>query len=110
MLDLDPQAAILTAGDWNEFVFVPSVFDSLAGIYHDIDEVAGLPAAERYTYAFDMNSEQLDHIFVSPALAARGAQVEHAEELGVPRKGRHRRRPQADDVPAKPPARDGTIF
>lgn len=42
----------------------------------DLDEAAGLDPVERYTYLFDMNSQELDHLFVSPSLA-RGAQLEH---------------------------------
>lgn len=41
-----------------------------------IDEVAGIPPVERYTYVYDMNSQQLDHIFISTNLEA-GAEVEH---------------------------------
>jgi predicted extracellular nuclease len=55
-----------------------SVFAPLAPFLQDIDEVAGVPAVERYTYVFDQNSEQLDHAFVSAAIAGRGGvQVEH---------------------------------
>lgn len=77
ILALDKDASIVTAGDWNEFVFAPSVFGGVAGVLHDLDEVAKVPAVERYTYAFNANSEQLDHIFISSALADRGAKVDH---------------------------------
>jgi hypothetical protein len=30
-----------------------------------------------YTYVFNANSQQLDHVFVSPAVAARGLKAEH---------------------------------
>lgn len=36
----------------------------------DLDEVAGIKPTERYTYAFDMNAQALDHMYVSPSLAA----------------------------------------
>jgi predicted extracellular nuclease len=42
----------------------------------DLDEVAGIKTTERYTYLFDMNCQQLDHMFVSPALA-KGARMHH---------------------------------
>lgn len=31
------------------------------------------PSAERYTYTFDMNTQAIDHIFISPSLAAEAA-------------------------------------
>jgi predicted extracellular nuclease len=37
----------------------------------DLDEVAGIPELERYSYLFDMNCQELDHMFVSPAIAKR---------------------------------------
>ncbi|KAF8160082.1 Endonuclease/exonuclease/phosphatase [Pholiota molesta] len=78
LLALDPAANIIFAGDCNEFVETRSVFAPLAPFLQDIDEVAGVPAVERYTYVFDQNSEQLDHAFVSGAIAGRGGvQVEH---------------------------------
>ena len=42
----------------------------------DLDEAAGLPEVERYTYLYDQNSEALDHIYISRSLA-KGAKVEH---------------------------------
>ena len=42
----------------------------------DLDDVVDIAPEERYTYLFDMNSQALDHIFVSPALDNK-AQYEH---------------------------------
>lgn len=42
----------------------------------DLDELVDMPIAERYTYLYDMNSQALDHMFVSPRLG-RGALYEH---------------------------------
>ena len=42
----------------------------------DLDEVAEIPVSERYTYLFDMNSQALDHMYVSPA-AGRHVRYEH---------------------------------
>lgn len=42
-----------------------------------MDEIAGIEDVERYTYVFDQGNEQLDHLFVSSAIAARGVEVEH---------------------------------
>ena len=43
------------------------VFADKSGLT-DLDEVARIPVNERYTYLYDMNSEALDHIYVSPAV------------------------------------------
>jgi hypothetical protein len=32
---------------------------------------------ERYTYTYDQNTQELDHLFISNALKARGADVQH---------------------------------
>lgn len=59
----------MAAGDFNEFAQVEPVRRFAAD--------SGLVAEKRYTYLFDMNSEALDHVFVSPTLARRGVAVEH---------------------------------
>lgn len=44
----------------------------------DLDAVIGIDEVERYTYMFDMNAQQLDHMFVSPSLAKKSkAAYEH---------------------------------
>lgn len=50
-------------------------FASISGLT-DLDEVVGTPVEERYTYLYDMNTQALDHIYVSPALAD-GVAYEH---------------------------------
>ncbi|KAJ7601134.1 Endonuclease/exonuclease/phosphatase [Mycena floridula] len=77
ILAIDPNANIIVAGDCNEYIQTRSVFASLTSVMHEIDEVAGVDPVERYTYVFDQNTEQLDHAFISPALAGRQAEVEH---------------------------------
>lgn len=52
-----------------------TTFASQSGLT-DLDEVAGIEAAERYTYQFDMNSEALDHIYVSAGVG-RNATYQH---------------------------------
>lgn len=42
----------------------------------DLDVAAGIPVQERYSYLFDMSSQELDHIFASPVLADK-AKFEH---------------------------------
>lgn len=54
-----------------------SVFAPFTAMLKEVDEVAGIPDVERYTYVFDQNNEQLDHVFVSNAIASRGVEVEH---------------------------------
>ncbi|GAP85686.1 putative endonuclease exonuclease phosphatase family protein [Rosellinia necatrix] len=77
ILARDADARVLAVGDFNEFGFAAPVetFAAASGL-RDLDEVAGVPAAERYSYLYDMNSQELDHAFVSRRLA-RGARFEH---------------------------------
>jgi predicted extracellular nuclease len=42
----------------------------------DLDEVTKIKDVERYTYLFDMNAQQLDHMYISPALEKK-AKYEH---------------------------------
>lgn len=42
----------------------------------EADVAASIPPTERYTYMFDQNCEQLDHIFVSNAVASREGGVD----------------------------------
>ncbi|KAF2713286.1 DNase I-like protein [Pleomassaria siparia CBS 279.74] len=74
----DKNARIITAGDFNEFTFVQplTTYTSLSSL-KDLDEVANVKNTERYTYLFDMSSQQLDHMFVSKAVANKGAKYEH---------------------------------
>ena len=77
----------------NEFVQTRSVFRPFthsddtftadlhghsSGILTDINELANIPQEERYTYVYDQHSQEIDHIFVSNAIARRGGlDVEH---------------------------------
>lgn len=78
ILSYDPNAAIITAGDFNEFAFVKPLtnFVALSGL-QDLDVAANIPPTERYTYLFDMNSQELDHMYVSNKIARRGPRFEH---------------------------------
>lgn len=71
-LNMDRNANIMSAGDYNEFTVVQPLktFSSISGL-EDLDEAARTPEAEMYTYFFDMNTQALDHMFVSPRLATR---------------------------------------
>ncbi|KAI2624683.1 DNase I-like protein [Hypomontagnella submonticulosa] len=78
ILSEDASANIVTLGDYNEFAFAAPIveFAAKSGL-KDLDAVVGIPTAERYAYLFDMNSQELDHFFVSPALAERVEGFEH---------------------------------
>lgn len=61
----------------NEFVQTRHVFSGFSGILYDINEVSGIPPLERYTYVYEQHTQEIDHLFVSPAVAKRGTEVEH---------------------------------
>ncbi|KAI0444466.1 DNase I-like protein [Xylaria telfairii] len=77
ILARDADARVLTVGDFNEFGFAAPVqtFAKVSGL-KDLDEVVKTPTAERYSYLYDANSQELDHTFVSKKLG-KGAQFEH---------------------------------
>jgi predicted extracellular nuclease len=77
LLDLDPDASLVIAGDMNEHVHARSVFAPFDGLVQDLDVLAGIPPEERYTYVYEQNMQEIDHLFVSPAIAARGPALEH---------------------------------
>ena len=67
LLAVDPAAKLIVLGDLNDNEFS----DPLATLDSTplVDLVTTLPAAERYTYDFEGNSEVLDHILASTSLA-----------------------------------------
>ncbi|WP_293933894.1 lamin tail domain-containing protein [Iodobacter sp.] len=66
---LDRNANVVVLGDINDYQFSTSVQRLKAvGL---VDLVETLPENERYTYVYEGNSQVLDHILVSPALASR---------------------------------------
>jgi predicted extracellular nuclease len=77
ILTKDKNARVMTAGDFNEFAFVEPLrqYVSISGL-QDADAAAKINELERYTYLFDMNAQQLDHLFVSESLA-RKVKYEH---------------------------------
>ncbi|RJE26770.1 hypothetical protein PHISCL_00902 [Aspergillus sclerotialis] len=79
LLDSSPNAKIITSGDFNEFAFTEplEVFASESGLV-DLDDVVNTPATERYTYLYEQNCQQLDHIYVSEALSKKdGVKMDH---------------------------------
>ncbi|KAK7948518.1 uncharacterized protein PG986_009404 [Apiospora aurea] len=74
----DPEAHVISSGDFNEYPFVNPITDfESRSLMQDLDVVAGIDVLERYSYLYDMNTQELDHMFVSPALAESNPQFEH---------------------------------
>jgi hypothetical protein len=68
LLAVDASASVIVLGDLNDFQFS----DTLTVLKDGgvlVDLVDNLPPGERYGYVFDGNSQLLDHILVSHALA-----------------------------------------
>lgn len=61
----------------NELVQTRSVFESFKDLLFDISDSAGVPPEERYTYVYDQHTQEIDHVFISRALEARGTTFEH---------------------------------
>ena len=78
ILAVDADANVVIAGDFNEFTFVEPLksFVEISGTV-DVEDAAGVPEVERYSYVFDMNCQELDHMFVSPRIAGRRPEYEH---------------------------------
>ncbi|KAL4862229.1 hypothetical protein BDV12DRAFT_207336 [Aspergillus spectabilis] len=77
LLTTTPKAKILVTGDFNEFSFVSPLrtFVEKSGL-RELDDVVGIPTTERYTYIYDSNHQQLDHMFISRGLGYN-AKMEH---------------------------------
>ncbi|EAT79147.2 hypothetical protein SNOG_13263 [Parastagonospora nodorum SN15] len=72
ILSKDKNARVITAGDFNEFTFVEPLkqYVQISGL-RDADAADKIDELERYTYLFDMNAQQLDHMFVSDSVAKK---------------------------------------
>lgn len=73
LLATDPQARLVVLGDLNEHDFrapVRALVDR--GL---VNLVTGLPEDDRYSFNYEANSQILDHVLVSPSLAA-GAELD----------------------------------
>jgi predicted extracellular nuclease len=66
ILAQDKNAAVIAAGDFNEFSIVEPMrrFVEVSGL-KDMDVVAKVPDVERYTYTFGGSQQQLDHMYAS---------------------------------------------
>jgi predicted extracellular nuclease len=68
LLAADPGARVVVLGDLNDHPFSPPLARLEAvGL---VNLTAALPEEDRYTYVYEGNSQVLDHVLVSPALAA----------------------------------------
>lgn len=85
LLEADHDAKLVVAGDVNDFEFSKTA-DILVGEGRTAltDLPRTLPASERWTYVYEGNSQVLDHILLSPALATKGRN--HPWDRG---RGRH---------------------
>jgi hypothetical protein len=70
ILNVDTNARVIVLGDINDFEFSQTT-DILTANGALVDLPRTLPAAERYTYVYQGNSQVLDHILLSPGLAAK---------------------------------------
>ncbi|MEV0698400.1 endonuclease/exonuclease/phosphatase family protein [Saccharopolyspora sp. NPDC050389] len=66
---IDDEARIVVLGDLNDYGFSPALAP-LTGGGALVPLADSLPPAERYSYVYEGNSQQLDHILVSPAITA----------------------------------------
>ncbi|GBE87792.1 hypothetical protein SCP_1200160 [Sparassis crispa] len=73
----DVNASIIIGGDMNEYIQTRTVFAPFVGLLTDINDAAGVPQEERYTYVYDQNMQEIDHVFLSAAVARRAPLVEH---------------------------------
>ncbi|NLU67481.1 endonuclease/exonuclease/phosphatase family protein [Streptomyces sp. HNM0574] len=62
---VDPDAAVVATGDFNDFPFSPAL-DALRADGALTSPMDQLPENERYGYVFNGNSQTLDHILTSP--------------------------------------------
>ncbi|EGO54179.1 hypothetical protein NEUTE1DRAFT_103639 [Neurospora tetrasperma FGSC 2508] len=78
ILQADPAARVIAAGDFNEFAFVKplTTFAEVSGL-KELDEALNTPVENRYTYSYDMNAQALDHMYISPVLASSKSKFQH---------------------------------
>ena len=80
-LAIDANANVVVLGDMNEFTFeeplqILAGADDSSNVLSDLFDVTGLDQLERYTFIFNGNSQALDHIFVTDALASASPVVD----------------------------------
>ncbi|RNF87308.1 endonuclease/exonuclease/phosphatase family protein [Streptomyces botrytidirepellens] len=76
LLAADPKAAVVVAGDLNDYQFSPALSAlTKGGVLTDL--VTRLPRGERYGYVYNGNSQVLDHILTSRALRGPDYDIVH---------------------------------
>ena len=76
LLDLDPKAHVVVAGDLNDYAFSPALDRLTAGgVLTDL--VNRLPHGEQYGYVYNGNSQVLDHILTSRSLSRVDYDIVH---------------------------------
>jgi predicted extracellular nuclease len=75
LLSADRNANVVVAGDLNDYQFSPALAQLTSGGLKDL--ISTLPAAERYSYVFEGQSQVLDHILAAPALRGVDYDVVH---------------------------------
>ncbi|MEV0742809.1 endonuclease/exonuclease/phosphatase family protein [Streptomyces sp. NPDC050549] len=76
LLAADKNAKAIVLGDLNDYEFSRTVTTLTAdNVLKPL--ITTLPAAERYTYVYDGNSQTLDHILTSPAVTSFNYDVVH---------------------------------
>ncbi|MFE1764434.1 endonuclease/exonuclease/phosphatase family protein [Streptomyces angustmyceticus] len=76
LLAKDPKAGVVVAGDLNDYEFSPALKDLTAGGVLT-DQVRRLPAAERYGYVYNGNSQVLDHMLTTRPLTRSDYDIVH---------------------------------
>jgi len=92
LLSTDPSALVAVAGDMNDFPWADAlqVLTGEVGGSRVLYSVSKefMPANEQYSYAFQGNLQQIDHIFVSPAFysaaLAGGAPSDYTSTVCIP--------------------------
>jgi uncharacterized protein len=85
ILKVDKRAAVVVAGDLNDYQFSPALATLTGKPLHGAaatppvltDLITTLPANQQYTYVYDGISEVLDHILVSSGVGTPDYQVVH---------------------------------
>ncbi|MFJ9852077.1 endonuclease/exonuclease/phosphatase family protein [Streptomyces sp. NPDC101150] len=76
LLAKDPKAEVVVAGDLNDYQFSAALKNlTNGGVLTDL--VGGLPKAERYGYVYQGNSQVLDHMLTTKALAGTDYDIVH---------------------------------
>lgn len=73
---IDPKAAVVAGGDFNDFPFSPALKTLRSGraLTSPMNQ---LPADERYGYVFNGNSQTLDHLLTSPGAGRAEYDIVH---------------------------------